>query len=234
MECKAILFDLDNTLMDRDWTFREFAKQLVKECLNVPELEEQERIVSYMVERDADGYRPKEGFFQEMIDHLPWSRKLDMGELKGFYDKNYMSHAKVMNYSLETLEACKSHGYKLGIITNGYSHLQHRKIDLLELRHFFDEITVSGDLGIKKPDERIYRTALERLDVSAEEAIIVGDHPVNDIWGAAQVGIRGVWLHRNHKWSDDLQGGKPWNEINELNELLPLIRGQVRRTFSSV
>ncbi|MNN54659.1 Pyrimidine 5'-nucleotidase YjjG [compost metagenome] len=147
-----------------------------------------------------------------------------MGELKGYYDKNYMSHAKVMNYSLETLEACKSHGYKLGIITNGYSHLQHRKIDLLEIRHYFEEIIVSGDLGIKKPDERIYRIALERLGVSAEEAVIVGDHPVNDIWGAAQVGIRGVWLQRNHKWCDDLQGGKPWMEIHELNELLPLLK----------
>ncbi|MNO85275.1 Pyrimidine 5'-nucleotidase YjjG [compost metagenome] len=95
---------------------------------------------------------------------------------------------------------------------------------MLKLRHYFDEITVSGDLGIKKPDERIYRIALERLGVAAEDTVIVGDHPVNDIWGAARVGIRGVWLQRNHKWSDDLQGGKPWKEINELNELLSLLQ----------
>ncbi|MNI53081.1 Pyrimidine 5'-nucleotidase YjjG [compost metagenome] len=180
-----------------------------------------------MIERDADGYRPKDGFFQEMIDHLPWSRKLDMGELKGYYDKHYMTHAKVMSYTLETLDACKKEGYKLGIITNGYSHLQYRKIDLLELRHFFDAIIVSGDLGIKKPDERIYRIALERLGASAEETVIVGDHPVNDIWGAAQLGIRGIWLLRNHKWNEELQGGKPWKEINELNELLPLLSVKV-------
>ncbi|MNN73951.1 Pyrimidine 5'-nucleotidase YjjG [compost metagenome] len=97
----------------------------------------------------------------------------------------------------------------------------------MELRHFFDAIIVSGDLGIKKPDERIYRIALERLGASAEETVIVGDHPVNDIWGAAQLGIRGIWLLRNHKWNEELQGGKPWKEINELNELLPLLSVKV-------
>lgn len=225
---RAILFDLDNTLMDRDRTFRGFAMQLVREKLQVTDAKEQEHIVVDMIKRDADGYRPKDGFFQELIECLPWTRRPDLGELKGYYDKNYMSHAKVMKYSIETLEACKALGYKLGIITNGFSHLQYGKIDLLQLRSYFDAFIVSGDHGIKKPDERIYRIALDRLGVSAEEALIVGDHPVNDIWGAAQVGIRGIWLLRNHTWEDQLQDGKPWKEIKELNELIPLLQGQLQ------
>lgn len=224
---RAILFDLDNTLMDRDQTFRGFAMQLVREKLQVTDADEQEHIVADMIKRDADGYRPKEGFFRELIEYLPWIQKPDLGELKGYYDKHYMSHARTMNHSIETLEACKALGYKLGVITNGFSHLQHGKIDLLQLRPYFDAITVSGDHGIKKPDERIYRIALDRLGVSAEETLIVGDHPVNDIWGAAQLGIRGVWLLRNHAWGDQLQGGKPWKEIKELNELLPLLQGNL-------
>lgn len=65
MQLEAVLFDLDNTLMDRDHTFRRFAEQLARECL-VPVLEEEERnrLIDYMIERDADGYRPKEGFFR--------------------------------------------------------------------------------------------------------------------------------------------------------------------------
>lgn len=219
----AILFDLDNTLMDRDWTFREFAKQLVCERLSVKDQEEIDRIVAYMIESDADGYRPKEGFFRELIDTLPWSVKPDINELKAYYDQNYMSHARVMEHAIEALQACRSLGLKLGIITNGFSHLQHGKIDCLELRGYFDAIVVSGDIGIKKPDERIYRVALDKLGVQAEETVIVGDHPRNDIWGASRVGIRGIWLRRKHEWFEDLEGGEPWQTINELNELVPIL-----------
>ncbi|WP_410769147.1 HAD family hydrolase [Fontibacillus sp. BL9] len=221
---KAVLFDLDNTLMDRDWTFREFARQLVRERLRVKDQEEIDKIIAYMIESDADGYRPKEGFFRELIDALPWIVKPDLTELKAYYDKNYMSHARVMEHAEDALQACRSLGLKLGIITNGFSHLQHGKIDLLNLRGHFDAIVVSGDIGIKKPDERIYRIALERLGVAAEETIIVGDHPQNDIWGAARVGIRGVWLLRKHAWFEELEGGAPWRIINELNEVAPLLQ----------
>ncbi|RCX17076.1 putative hydrolase of the HAD superfamily [Fontibacillus phaseoli] len=220
----AVLFDLDNTLMDRDWTFREFAKQLVRERLRVKDQEEIDKIVAYMIESDVDGYRPKEGFFRELIDTLPWTVKPDLTELKTYYDKNYMSHARVMEHAVDALQTCRSLGLKLGIITNGFSHLQHGKIDLLDLRGYFDAVVVSGDIGIKKPDERIYRNALERLGVAAEETIIVGDHPRNDIWGASQVGIRGVWLLRKHVWFEDLEGGAPWRTINELSEVAPLLQ----------
>ncbi|WP_270619024.1 HAD family hydrolase [Paenibacillus macerans] len=224
MQLEAVLFDLDNTLMDRDHTFRRFAEQLARECL-VPVLEEEERnrLIDYMIERDADGYRPKEGFFRELIEHLPWKKRPDLEELKAYYDRNYMTHAKAMDHAAKTLEACRSRGLRLGIITNGISRLQHGKIDLLHLRPYFDMIVVSGDVDIRKPDPQIYRLALERLGVTPEKAVIVGDHPRNDIWGAAQVGIRGIWLRRKHAWDAELAGGEPWRSVYGLDEIPPLL-----------
>ncbi|MGZ7444524.1 HAD family hydrolase [Paenibacillus sp. TH7-28] len=223
MQLEAVLFDLDNTLMDRDHTFRRFAEQLARECL-LPALEEERnKLIEYMIERDADGYRPKEGFFREMIEHLPWKKRPDLEELKAYYDRHYMTHAKAMDHAVETLEACRSRGLSLGIITNGVSHLQHGKIDLLHLRSYFDTIVVSGDVDIRKPDSQIYRLALERLGVPPEKAVIVGDHPRNDIWGAAQVGIRGIWLQRKHAWDEELAGGEPWRSVHGLDEILPLL-----------
>ncbi|GJM80905.1 hypothetical protein HMSSN139_34010 [Paenibacillus sp. HMSSN-139] len=64
MQLKAVLFDLDNTLMDRDHTFRSFASQLVRECLVPMDEMRREALVAEMIERDRDGYRPKEGFFR--------------------------------------------------------------------------------------------------------------------------------------------------------------------------
>lgn len=112
------------------------------------------------------------------------------------------------------------------MLTNGYSLLQNGKIDTLQLRRFFDQIVISEETGYRKPDERIYRIALERLGTSAEETLIIGDHPENDIWGAAQAGIRGIWLRRNHTWSDRLQG-RPWQEISELDEIVTILGQEI-------
>ncbi|MFD1177300.1 HAD family hydrolase [Paenibacillus puldeungensis] len=223
MQLKAVMFDLDNTLMDRDYTFRSFARQLTIECLVPMADDAREKLVDDIVERDADGYRDKDGFFLELLDILPWKKHPELGELKQYYDRYYMSHAKVMDHALEALEACRSMGLRLGIITNGTSHLQHGKIDTLQLRDYFDAIVVSGDVGIRKPDQQIYLMALERLGSRPEETVIIGDHPRNDIWGAAQVGVRGIWLIRKHRWDEGLEGGRPWKTISELNEVVPLL-----------
>lgn len=64
--------------------FRSFASQLVQECL-VP-IDETQRgaLIAEMIERDNDGYRPKEGFFQELLDWLPWRQETSLEEVKAF------------------------------------------------------------------------------------------------------------------------------------------------------
>lgn len=225
MTIKGLLFDLDNTLMDRDWTFREFSRQLVREKLSEQDPGKLEEIVEYMIKSDADGYRPKDGFFMELIDRLPWSSKPELSQVQAYYNEHYMKHARVMVHALETLAACRQAGYKLGVITNGLSPVQHGKIDRLELRSYFDAIIVSGDHGIKKPEEAIYRLALKELGTTAEETLIIGDHPVNDMWGASKVGIRGIWLKRKHAWPEQMTDVVPIHEIQELNEVIPILRG---------
>ncbi|EOS56895.1 MULTISPECIES: HAD family hydrolase [Paenibacillus] len=223
MQLKAILFDLDNTLMDRDHMFRSFAAQLTQECLVPMEETQREALIAEMIERDNDGYRPKEGFFQELLDWLPWRHKTSLEELKAYYNQHYMTYAKAMDYAEETLRYCRNQKLRLGIITNGHSKRQHEKIDLIHLRPYFDAIIVSGDVDIQKPDPRIYQLALDRLGVQAEETVIVGDHPRNDIWGAAQAGIRGIWLKRKHEWDESLEGGTPWRTVQELDEVPALL-----------
>lgn len=225
MTIKGLLFDLDNTLMDRDWTFREFSRQLVREKLSEQDPGKLEEIVEYMIDSDADGYRPKDGFFMELIDRLPWSSKPELSQVQAYYNEHYMKHARVMVHALETLAACRQAGYKLGVITNGLSPVQHGKIDRLELRSYFDAIIVSGDHGIKKPEEAIYRLALKELGTTAEETLIIGDHPVNDMWGASKVGIRGIWLKRKHAWPEQMTDVVPIHEIQELNEVIPILMG---------
>jgi putative hydrolase of the HAD superfamily len=90
--------------------------------------------------------------------------------------------------------------YPLGIITNGPTDAQWRKINKFHLSEIFEVILVSGQLGIAKPDPRIFDVALEGLRVAPEETIMVGNSLEHDHRGAINAGIRFVWA--NHRGSD--------------------------------
>ncbi|MDF9841023.1 MULTISPECIES: HAD family hydrolase [unclassified Paenibacillus] len=219
---QALLFDLDNTLMDRDYTFRSFSTRFVKDYLgHLPE-EEAKRVVEDMIVRDADGYRDKDGFFAELSEALPWRTPVSASDIRAYYDTNYSSHGATMKDAVEILDYCRERGYILGLVTNGKKDLQDGKIDLLGLRGYFKAIVISGEAGISKPDQAIYKLALERMGTSAEQTLFIGDHPVNDIWGAGKAGMDTVWLKRNHPWDDRLDV-QPWRTINELAELKEII-----------
>lgn len=78
---------------------------------------------------------------------------------------------------------------KLGLVTNGPSDLQREKLDVLGLSEAFGAVAVSGELGVAKPDARIFRTALDRLRVSPSEAAMVGDSASADIAGGRAAGL---------------------------------------------
>lgn len=219
---QGLLFDLDNTLMDRDHTFRSFSTQFVRDFLGHLTPEEAEHVVEDMIIRDADGYRDKDGYFAELSEVLPWKNPVSAADIRAYYDESYTQHGALMLHAMEILEYCRNQGYRLGLVTNGKKHIQDSKIDLLNLRSYFDTLVISGEVGISKPDPGIYRLALERLETTAENTLFIGDHPVNDIWGSGQAGIQSIWLRRNHPWDDALEGG-PWKIIDELHELKQLL-----------
>lgn len=217
-EVQALLFDLDNTLMDRDQTFRSFSTAFVQEFLGHLNEEQADGVVEDMIVRDADGYRDKDGFFAELSEVLPWEKTVSAAEIREYYDETYIRHGAVMKHAVETLEYCRDRGYPLGLVTNGSRDIQYGKIDRLGLREYFHTIVISGEVGIWKPDPAIYQLALERLGAAAGNTVFIGDHPVNDIEGAALAGMRTVWLKRNHAWDDSLKA-RPVATIRELDEL---------------
>ncbi len=92
----------------------------------------------------------------------------------------------------EALARLRKEGVTTGIITNGYNSFQNLKIDHHGFAGTTDFVLVSEAAGAHKPDPRIFRVALERAEAAPHEALHIGDHLVNDIGGAEQVGIAGV------------------------------------------
>ena len=109
----------------------------------------------------------------------------------------------------------------LGVITNGSVRKQNVKIDTLGIRQYMDAIVISEQVGIEKPDKRIFHTAVSSISVKPPEAWFVGDHPINDVLGADEAGLTGIWMEVGYSWPEDHDGPK-W-KIHRMNELLSLL-----------
>lgn len=85
---------------------------------------------------------------------------------------------------------------RIGVITNGDRAFQEAKIDALGLGQWVEDVIASGEVGVAKPDPRIFAIACSRFGVEAADAVYVGDRLHTDAIGAARAGLRGVWLDR--------------------------------------
>lgn len=85
---------------------------------------------------------------------------------------------------------------KVAVVTNNLFAEQRDKLRTLGLARYVDELVTSEAVGVAKPDPGIFRLALERLECSADDAVMVGDSWESDVAGARAAGIRAVWLNR--------------------------------------
>lgn len=84
----------------------------------------------------------------------------------------------------------------IGLVTNGPVEVQRDKIELLDLWSDIDFAVISGEIGIEKPDARIFAEALRRGSAGADQAVYVGDSPEFDMEGARNAGIARIWMNR--------------------------------------
>jgi putative hydrolase of the HAD superfamily len=109
--------------------------------------------------------------------------------------------------ALETLRTLRERGHRLGLISNGCSAFQRRKLARHQLEPLFELILIEGELGYGKPDRRVYDAALSHFGSNANETWMIGDNLTADIAGAQAVGIRGIW-HDAH--------GQAWQQRSDV------------------
>jgi YjjG family noncanonical pyrimidine nucleotidase len=115
------------------------------------------------------------------------------------------------------------HGsYNLALITNGFANVQRSRLSRSGLAHYFDPVVISDEVGVAKPDPRIFDLALERMRCPARsEVLMIGDSLSSDIAGAVSYGIDACWYNPEERAADaDLAARY---EIRALGELLDIL-----------
>ncbi|MDH3890087.1 MAG: HAD family hydrolase [candidate division Zixibacteria bacterium] len=118
---------------------------------------------------------------------------------------------------IETVLNHLKESYRLALLTNGEVGLQNEKLDLSGLRHHFEVVTVSGEIGIGKPDRQVFDLTLKRLGLTVDAAVMVGDNLRTDISGALGIGMFSAWINRDGRTGDDTI--RPDAELADLTEL---------------
>lgn len=104
--------------------------------------------------------------------------------------------------------------YKLHIITNGFKEVQQGKLNKANINHYFETVTNSEMVGVKKPNPRIFHHALEKARAFPQNSIMIGDNLEADVLGAIDVGIDAICFNYHNENIN--------NEIKEINCLLEI------------
>lgn len=137
------------------------------------------------------------------------------------WEGRIISATRLYDDALSTIGQLRSIGLGLGIVTNGFTTMQSRKIRHHVLDTQVDFVLISEQVGVYKPDRAIFDLALARAGVAASQALFVGDTPSSDIEGARNAGLQAVLIDVRDTWTRVEMDGVP--KIRRLTELLPLL-----------
>ncbi|WHY79603.1 HAD family hydrolase [Neobacillus sp. WH10] len=210
---KAVIFDLDGTLLNRDATVQKFIDDQYERLNNWLGHIPKELYTSRFIELDCRGYTWKDKVYQQLINEfiikgITWDRLLQD------YLEKFKNHCIPFPNLISMLEDLKKKSYVMGIITNGKGQFQMDNIEALGIERYFKTILISEWEGIKKPNPEIFVKALKQLNVFANESAYVGDHPENDVIAAGKVGMKTIW-----KRDIQYEGSKGDFIIEDLREI---------------
>ena len=222
---EAITIDLDDTLWDIDPVI-ERAERILWRWLasNYPRISsiyDQNKILNLRLEivkdhpdKEFDYRFMRKLILRKIFRDADYEEDLAEGAFAIFdSERNNVTLYDGAIYTLQSL----SKKYTLIAVTNGNANLEK-----IGLRHLFDDVVTAVDVGYAKPDARIFNEAIRKAGTQADKIIHVGDNPEADIIGAANVGLKTVWMNsKSVSWpNDDIQPDLTINRITELCDLL--------------
>jgi putative hydrolase of the HAD superfamily len=192
---KVVLFDLDNTLIDRQSAAVKLMKDMILEDFPEGSYSDEYRseLLDKLYEWDYEGHTPKEFSFGKYIEFTNIKER-DWEYYNHLWEKRLKDYTELFAKSIETLEYLKDK-YRLALLTNGSIVSQQGKLDMIDINDYFEEIVISGTYQIHKPDKRIFQIVLDKLNVLPHEVVYVGDGLVNDVQGALSMGMKAIWQY---------------------------------------
>ncbi|MFW5829852.1 MAG: HAD family hydrolase [Planctomycetota bacterium] len=213
---RAILFDLDDTLLDRHGTLLRFLPGQYKRFSSLRAVPQQVYMDCFM-RLDRHGATPRLQLYKHLVKEL------------GLAMPGHRLHIDFLRYGWSLCRLCpgarellahlRADGWRIGCVTNGAVNYQMRKLSSSGLVEYFDSVVIAEEVGVRKPDPQIFQVALNRIGSTAAETLFVGDNPLADIQGARAAGMRTIWIPSHHPWPQETCAA-PDHQVTALDSIL--------------
>jgi putative hydrolase of the HAD superfamily len=189
-----LFLSLDNTLLDRAGAFRAWGKGFLAE-LGVPDSE-----LTWLDAADADGLTSSWDLADAIRDRF--QLRMSSLDLVAEIREGLLAHLRLDPLVAFSLRIASDAGWLPVVVTNGESRVQVEKMTRTGLLKHLAGYVVSDDVGVRKPNPRIFAIAADRVGHRLSGAWLIGESPEVDIGGANALGIPSAWLRRGREWPD--------------------------------
>ncbi len=198
MPIKAVLFDLDQTLIDFIKMKVEACRSAIKAMINAGlKIDEKTGLKKLMKTYFKVGIESDIAFTKFLEEQTGEVNEEILQAGIEAYLKRKSDFLKPYPSVLETLEMLKSKKIKLGIITDAKREKAMQRLEAMNISHFFDIIITFEDTGEKKPSKKPFELAMQILNLKPEEILFVGDSFKRDIVPARKLGMKTLRIKRH-------------------------------------
>jgi putative hydrolase of the HAD superfamily len=220
---KAVIFDLDNTLLD----FIKMKQNAVRAA------------VSAMQEAglNLDTQKSYDDIFS-LYQEIGWENQKIFNEYLmktlGYVDNKFLaagivSYRRAREASLQlypNVNRCLFELIKMGIhlvlVSDAPSREAWLRIYHLNLHHVFDLVLTFDETGVRKPSPKPFNMALEKMNITSDQALMIGDWPERDVVGAKKVGIRTIFAKYGDTFGT-VHSGADW-DVEDIYELVNIVK----------
>ncbi len=220
---RAIIFDLDNTLLDfvkmKQFAVKAAITAMIEAGLNDDEEKAYQDIFDLYVEKGWENQQVFDDYLNQTVGKV--SNKILAAGIVSYRRAREATLLVYPNVNKTLIELIKM-GIQLSVVSDAPSREAWMRLYYLNLHHVFDPVLTFDDTGVRKPSPKPFEMALEIMKSTPDEVLMIGDWPERDVVGAKQIGMKTIFARYGDTFGT-VDSGADW-DVNDIYELVDIVK----------
>tara|TARA_Y100001936_G_scaffold84560_1_gene83056 strand:- start:36 stop:719 length:684 start_codon:yes stop_codon:yes gene_type:complete len=220
---KAIIFDLDNTLLDfvkmKQFAVKASIRAMNEAGLNVDEESGYKDVMELYMTTGWENQLVFDDYLKQTTGEV--SNKILAAGVVAYRRAREATLLVYPNVNKTLIELLKTQ-IRLAVVSDAPSREAWMRLYYLNLHHVFDPVLTFDDTGARKPSPKPFKLALEKMNVGPDEALMIGDWPDRDVVGAKQIGMKTIFARYGDTFGTK-ESGADW-DVNDIYEVVGIIK----------
>ena len=220
---KAIIFDLDNTLLDfvkmKQFAVKAAITAMIEAGLDVDEEKAYKDIFDLYVEKGWENQQVFDDYLNQTVGIV--SNKILAAGIVSYRRAREATLLVYPNVNKTLIELIKM-GIKLSVVSDAPSREAWMRLYYLNLHHVFDPVLTFDDTGVRKPSPKPFEMALDIIQAKPDEVLMIGDWPERDVVGAKQIGMKTIFARYGDTFGT-VDSGADW-DVNDIYDLVDIVK----------